>query len=45
MPQLYTARRWGIDLGTMPRITAIEAALALLPDVDAAHPDRCTPES
>jgi len=45
MPQLYNARRWGVDLAPLPRIAAIEAALAPLPEVAAAHPDRFKPES
>ena len=39
VPQVYNARRWGVDLGPCPRIVAIEAALAGLPAVRAAHPD------
>ena len=40
MPQLYNARRWGIDLEPLPRIRRIEAALAEIPAFAAAHPDR-----
>ncbi len=40
MPQLYNARRWGIDLGPMPKICAIEAELAKIPAFERAHPDR-----
>lgn len=39
MPQLYNARRWEIDLDPMPKIRRIEAHLATLPAVAAAHPD------
>ena len=39
-PQVYNARRWGVELGTMPTITRIDAALADLPAIKAAHPDR-----
>lgn len=44
VPQLYNARRWGVDLAALPRILAIEARLAALPAVAAAHPDQCRPE-
>ncbi len=39
VPQVYNARRWGVDMGAMPVITRIDAALATLPAVQAAHPD------
>ena len=38
-PQVYNARRWGVDLAPFPRIAAIDAALRALPAVQAAHPD------
>ena len=40
VPQLYNARRWGIDLAPMPRLRRIDAALAEIPAFAAAHPDR-----
>ena len=40
VPQVYNARRWGVDMGALPRIAAIDAALAGHPAVRAAHPDR-----
>jgi maleylacetoacetate isomerase len=40
VPQVYNARRWGVDLGALPRIVEIDAALAGHPAVQAAHPDR-----
>ena len=43
VPQLYNARRAGVDLSAMPRITAISAALDAVPAVAAAHPDRVRP--
>ena len=43
VPQLYNARRWGVDLGPFPRIAAIEVALQALPAVQAAHPDAVAP--
>lgn len=45
MPQLYNARRWGVDLAPLPRITRIEAALSALPALQAAHPDAWAPPS
>jgi maleylacetoacetate isomerase len=39
-PQVYNARRWGIDLDPMPRIRRIDAALGDIPAFAAAHPDR-----
>jgi maleylpyruvate isomerase len=40
IPQLYNARRFGVDLGAFPRLTQVEAhCLALPPFVDS-HPDR-----
>ena len=43
VPQLYNARRWGVDLAPYPRITAIDAALQEIPAVQAAHPDAVAP--
>ena len=43
VPQLYNARRWGIDLTPMPKIRSIETVLADIPAFAAAHPDR-TPQ-
>lgn len=39
VPQVFNARRWGVDMSALPRITQIDAALADLPTVQAAHPD------
>lgn len=44
VPQVYNARRWGVDLSALERITAIDAALAALPDFADTHPDRVKPE-
>ncbi len=38
--QLLGARRFGVDLGVLPRLTEIEARCAELPAFRAAHPDR-----
>lgn len=43
VPQIYNAQRWGVDMTPFPRITAIGDALATLPAVAAAHPDRVRP--
>lgn len=40
VPQLFSARRFGVDLSALPRLTAIEAARAELPAFAAAHPAR-----
>lgn len=41
VPQLYSARRFEIDVaGKYPTLTRIDAALAKLPAVAAAHPDK-----
>jgi maleylacetoacetate isomerase len=39
VPQVYNARRIGVDLSVMPKITAVMRALEALPAVAAAHPD------
>jgi maleylacetoacetate isomerase len=43
VPQVYNARRWGVDLTPTPRLSAIANALDLLPAFAAAHPDRVKP--
>lgn len=40
VPQVYSARRFNIDLAAYPRLVAIEAAAAVHPAFVAAHPDR-----
>jgi maleylpyruvate isomerase len=40
VPQLYSARRYGVDLTPFPTLTRIEAACEKLPAFQAAHPDR-----
>ncbi|HVG60351.1 MAG TPA: maleylacetoacetate isomerase [Hyalangium sp.] len=40
VPQLYGARRYGVDLTPFPTLTRIEAACEKLPAFQAAHPDR-----
>lgn len=43
LPQVYNARRWGVDLTPFPRISAIASRMEALPEVAAAHPDRVKP--
>jgi maleylacetoacetate isomerase len=43
LPQVYNARRWGVDMAAFPRIVAIADRLEALPEVAAAHPDRVRP--
>ncbi len=40
VPQIYAARRFGIDMSQMARLARIEAACADHPAFQAAHPDR-----
>lgn len=40
VPQLYNARRFGVDLAPYPVIRRIEAACVALPAFEAASPDR-----
>jgi maleylpyruvate isomerase len=40
VPQLYNARRFGVDLSTVPRLLEAESACAELPAFQAAAPDR-----
>jgi maleylacetoacetate isomerase len=43
VPQIYNARRIGLDLMSLPRILGVMAALETLPAIAAAHPDRHVP--
>jgi len=43
VPQIYNADRWGVDLGSLPRIRAICGRLDALEAVRAAHPDNHRP--
>jgi len=40
VPQLYSARRFGVELAPFPTLTRIERACEALPAFQAAHPDR-----
>ncbi|GAA0596700.1 maleylacetoacetate isomerase [Craurococcus roseus] len=40
VPQLQNAHRFGVDLGPVPRLLAVEAACAELPEFQAAAPER-----
>jgi maleylacetoacetate isomerase len=44
VPQVYNARRWGIDVTSLSRITGIMRHLEAIPAVIAAHPDNFKPE-
>ncbi len=45
VPQIYNARRWGVNLGNLARASAISARLEEIPAFAAAHPDRVCPQS
>jgi maleylpyruvate isomerase len=40
VPQLYSCRRFGVDLAGYPRLLAVEARCVTLPAFELAHPDR-----
>jgi maleylacetoacetate isomerase len=44
IPQIYNARRFGVDLGPYPTLRRIEAACLALPAFDAARPE-CQPDA
>lgn len=43
VPQLYNARRFGVDLTPYPRTVAVEAAALATDSARASHPDRFQP--
>lgn len=43
VPQVYNARRWGVDLTAFPRLLAIAERAEAIPAFAAAHPDRVRP--
>jgi maleylacetoacetate isomerase len=43
VPQVYNARRWGVDMSGLKRIVDIDSRCAQLPAFQAAHPDRAKP--
>ncbi|MBY5412104.1 maleylacetoacetate isomerase [Rhizobium leguminosarum] len=43
VPQVYNARRWGVELTAFQRIVDIDGRCAELPAFQAAHPDRVRP--
>lgn len=43
VPQVYNARRWGVDMTEMPRLAAIDAHCNTLDAFRAAHPDVVKP--
>ena len=40
VPQMYNARRFGVDLTQFPRLVEIDESLASLPAFHAAHPNQ-----
>ena len=44
VPQLYNARRFGIDVADYPTLAAVETACKELPAFKEAHPD-CQPDA
>jgi maleylacetoacetate isomerase len=40
VPQLYNARRWGVDFTRLQRIWAIDKACQMIGAIEAAHPDK-----
>lgn len=40
VPQIYNAKRWGADIGSLKRINAIAERCEAIPAFAAAHPDR-----
>jgi len=43
VPQVYNARRWGVDLSDFKRIVEIDNRCSALAAFQAAHPDRAKP--
>lgn len=43
VPQMYNARRFALPLDAYPRLVAIDAAVAAIPALAAAHPDAVKP--
>lgn len=44
IPQLYNARRWGVDLDPYPGVLKIDAVCGTLEAFTAAHPDAVRPD-
>ncbi len=44
VPQVYNARRWGVDLARFPRVRSVTARLEEIEAFRAAHPDRVKPK-
>lgn len=44
IPQVYNARRWGVEVTQFPRLSAVCARAEAMPAVAAAHPDRVRPQ-
>lgn len=41
VPQVYNARRFGVDMSTMVNIVRIDEALSQVPAFHKSHPDQC----
>lgn len=45
VPQIYNARRWGVDLSQLPKLRRISTHLETPPAFAAAHPDGSKPQT
>ena len=43
VPQVYNARRWGLNMADWPILERIDAACNELPAFQSGHPDQCQP--
>ena len=43
VPQVYNARRWGLDMAPFPRIASIDAGLSAIPAFASARPETARP--
>lgn len=43
VPQVYNAKRWGVELSALPRITSIFNQLEIIPAIAIAHPEKVKP--
>ena len=44
MPQIYNARRWGVQIDDLAHVMGVVAACEAHPAFEAAHPDRNAPD-
>lgn len=45
VPQVYNARRWGVDMTNFPKIASVDGNLIALPAFAAAHPEKVNPSA